>query len=81
VASDRNVGERWLHNRSYDSADNNNKSQNEALEAPGKYANAEWRHGVAYLLELVLFETKNYKGFSFQDGNSGRTDASKKNYF
>jgi hypothetical protein len=57
------------------------KKANEALEVPGKYANAEWRHGVAYLLEIVLFETKNYKGFSFQDGNAGRTDASKKNYF
>ena len=48
------------------------KSQDDAVSA---------RHGVAALLEIVLMETGNYNGFAFTDGNNGRTDESRRQYY
>lgn len=39
------------------------------------------RFGVAHLLEQVLMETGNYKGFGFEDGMDGRRDASRRRYY
>jgi hypothetical protein len=41
----------------------------------------EGRHAVAVLLEGLLMATGNYKGFAFTDGNQGRTDESRRQYY
>jgi hypothetical protein len=65
---------------------------NKALSDPDTQANqvryqggegraVAYRQGVAAVLESVLMDTGNYKGFEFTDGNNGRTDMSKRRYY
>jgi len=39
------------------------------------------RVALAVMLESVLLDTGNYKGFRFTDGNAGNTDGSRRFYF
>lgn len=39
------------------------------------------RYGIGALLESILMDTGNYKGFRWTDGDNGRTDASRRFYF
>lgn len=40
-----------------------------------------YREGIAAVLESVLFDTGNYAGFRWTDGEYGRDDHSKRFYF
>lgn len=39
------------------------------------------REGIAALLERILMDTNNYKGFQFTDGTRGETDESRRWYY
>lgn len=39
------------------------------------------RQAVAVMVEALLMATGNYKGFAFTDGNQGRTDESRRQYY
>lgn len=39
------------------------------------------REGVTALLERVLLDTDNYRGFQYTDGNNGGTDDTRRHYY
>lgn len=39
------------------------------------------REGIAALLERILMDTNNYKGFMFSDGERGAKDESRRYYY
>lgn len=39
------------------------------------------RRAVAIMVERLLMATGNYKGFAFTDGNQGRTDETRRQYY
>jgi hypothetical protein len=41
----------------------------------------EARLAIASMIEKLLMDTENYKGFCFTDGNNGRTDGSRRQYY
>jgi hypothetical protein len=44
-------------------------------------AMTDGRVGIATLLERVLHDTGNYKGFRYIDGDHGNTDDTRRHYF
>lgn len=49
--------------------------------AYGESRAATFRIGVAMVLETILMDTGNYKGFQYADGQNGHRDHTKRRYY
>lgn len=55
-------------------------SVNRALAVEAEGNDPQFRNGVAAVLEMILMDTGNYKGFRFTDGANGRKDHTRRVY-
>jgi hypothetical protein len=46
---------------------------NEQLKRTDSYANMEFKAGISTMIERILFNTNNYKGFGFIDNSDSET--------